>query len=164
MKRIHNYSCSGLTLQSESFFPVFSSLYIRIDICHSVCINKFIILFIQLVSQRKPVVSSFTIFSVFTCPLWYSKNRAAVRIISYDTPVHIYKNWGINKMDKRSAIQWTLQWRRLSDPLPVTRQWSMRSDIKYFFFRKSKAGLIFLRCRSNHIPIIQIWKNFLSDF
>ena len=36
------------------------------------------------------------------------------------------------------------------------RQWSMRSDIKYFFFRKSKAGLIFLRCRSNHIQIIQI--------
>ena len=107
MKRIHNYSCSGLTLQSESFFPVFSSLYIRIDICHSVCINKFIILFIQLVSQRKPVVSSFTIFSVFTCPLWYSKNRAAVRIISYDTPVHIYKNWGINIMDKNRTQQCT---------------------------------------------------------
>ena len=163
MKRIHNYSCSGLTLQSESFFPVFSSLYIRIDICHSVCINKFIILFIQLVSQRKPVVSSFTIFSVFTCP-FCAKEQGCRTHHFVRQPCHIYKNWGINKMDKRSAIQWTLQWRRLSDPLPVTRQWSMRSDIKYFFFRKSKAGLIFLRCRSNHIQIIQIWKNFLSDF
>ena len=27
---------------------------------------------------------------------------------------------------------------------------------KILLFRKSKAGLIFLRCRSNHIQIIQI--------
>ena len=57
----------------------------------SVCINRFIILFIQLVSQRKPVVSSFTIFSVFTCP-FCAKEQGCRTHHFVRQPCHIYKN------------------------------------------------------------------------